>query len=121
MDKRRFNFKDYSHELCSAKKCEKANCEFSHNKIEQVYHPKRYKSKFCQTYHNKNIRCQYKEFCAFAHNQTEIKIKIIHLETRDQDFFMYKYKTIWCPDTQHHDRSTCVYAHNIQDFRRNPL
>lgn len=45
---------------------------------------------------------------------------MIHLLTRDQNFYMYKYKTVWCPDTTQHDRSNCVYAHNIQDFRRNP-
>ena len=46
---------------------------------------------------------------------------MIHLLNRDHDFYLQKYKTVWCPDTQTHDRSVCVYAHNIQDFRRNPF
>lgn len=45
---------------------------------------------------------------------------MIHLLARDQDFYLRKYKTVWCPDTLQHDRSNCVYAHNIQDFRRDP-
>lgn len=67
------------------------------------------------------MKCEYKEFCAFAHTQTEIKIEMIHLLNRDYDFYLQKYKTVWCPDTLTHDRSGCVYAHNIQDFRRNPF
>jgi hypothetical protein len=27
---------------------------------------------------------------------------------------------VWCPITTEHNRSLCVYAHNIQDYRRNP-
>lgn len=46
---------------------------------------------------------------------------MIHLLDKDYDFYLQKYKTVWCPDTQSHDRSGCVYAHNMQDFRRNPF
>ena len=46
---------------------------------------------------------------------------MIHLLVRDQEFYLRKYKTVWCPDTRNHDRSNCVYAHNIQDFRRDPF
>lgn len=28
--------------------CYDNNCPFAHNKIEQLYHPSRYKSKFCE-------------------------------------------------------------------------
>jgi hypothetical protein len=34
------------------------------------------------------------------------------------DFFMYKYKTRWCPKGVQHEWHTCVYAHNYQDARR---
>ena len=30
------------------------------------------------------------------------------------DFFMYQYKTHWCPIGVQHDWHTCVYAHNYQ-------
>lgn len=33
-------------------------------------------------------------------------------------FFMYKYKTRWCPVGVQHDWHSCVYAHNYQDARR---
>ena len=38
---------------------------------------------------------------------------------------MYKLKTEWCPFTPikqniNHNRLHCVYAHNVQDFRRKP-
>lgn len=34
---------------------------------------------------------------------------------------MYEYKTVYCPFNHQHDKSSCEYAHNVQDFRRNPL
>ncbi|EGR28398.1 zinc finger ccch type domain protein [Ichthyophthirius multifiliis] len=33
---------------------------------------------------------------------------------------MYFYKTVWCPNTKDHDRCSCPYMHNVQDFRRDP-
>lgn len=36
---------------------------------------------------------------------------------------MFHYKTIWCPYSEGdetHERTSCVYAHNWQDFRRKP-
>jgi hypothetical protein len=35
-----------------------------------------------------------------------------------EDFFMYQFKTLWCPIGVQHDWQTCVYAHNYQDARR---
>jgi len=36
------------------------------------------------------------------------------------EFFMYKYKTRWCPIGVQHEWHSCVYAHNYQDARRPP-
>lgn len=39
---------NYSHLECGNKtNCTNIHCQFSHNKIEQLYHPHRYKSKYC--------------------------------------------------------------------------
>merc|ERR1719277_2678596 len=34
------------------------------------------------------------------------------------DFFMYRYKTLWCPKGVQHDWHTCPYMHTYQDARR---
>jgi len=39
-------------------------------------------------------------------------------EVLTEDFFMYQYKTLWCPIGVQHDWQNCVYAHNYQDARR---
>lgn len=34
---------------------------------------------------------------------------------------MFYYKTAWCPDlADSHDTKSCIYAHNMRDFRRPP-
>ncbi|KAM3137766.1 hypothetical protein pb186bvf_010186 [Paramecium bursaria] len=60
-------------------------------------------------------------YCSFAHGQDELKLTfILDKITHDQEFYMYYYKTVWCPQIEGHDRGNCVYAHNAQDFRRDP-
>jgi hypothetical protein len=39
---------------------------------------------------------------------------------RDANFYMYYFKTEWCPQNGEHNKAQCVYAHNWQDFRRKP-
>lgn len=34
---------------------------------------------------------------------------------------MYSFKTEWCPFNHDHNKSICAYAHNWQDFRREPF
>jgi hypothetical protein len=96
------------------------NCRFAHNKLEQLYHPERYKRKFC-VHHPHNIhKCEYGGYCSFAHNETEIVIELLHNMKQDEYFYLYKYKTVFCPYIYEHDRNQCVYAHNPQDLRRDP-
>lgn len=64
-------------------------------------------------------------FCNFAHKREEIQAPLLTEAEEKQepsalsdDFFMYKYKTLWCPIGVLHDWHTCVYAHNYQDARR---
>lgn len=113
----------YSSELCkNADNCEmKEACPFSHNYIEQMYQVEKYKTKFCTHYPNNLKQCEYGEHCSYAHSENEILIDLIHNYEFDEDFYMFHYKTIWCPfNINNHDKSLCVYAHNWQDFRRKP-
>jgi hypothetical protein len=96
-------------------------CEYAHSKVEQLYSYPRYKTKFCTHYPNDCENCEYGEYCSFAHHEKELRIELIHHFTKDQDFFIFHYKTLWCPYNYiQHDRSKCFYAHNWQDFRRKP-
>lgn len=91
-----------------------------------LYHPKVYKHRFCASYPNV-ATCRRGESCAFAHTREEIRTPLLAEEEEMQrphaltnDFFMYKFKTLWCPIGVQHDWQTCVYAHNYQDARRHP-
>lgn len=97
------------------------NCLKAHNRVEEFYHPEKYKSKFCQTYPKDMESCDYGEMCAFAHSEDEIAIELLHkMDPRNPDFYMFYFKTVWCPWSTEHDKETCVYAHNWQDLRRKP-
>lgn len=39
---------------------------------------------------------------------------------KDLDFYLFYYKTEWCPFNKEHNKAFCAYAHNWQDFRRKP-
>ena len=113
----------YSSDLCKrAEKCEMEDqCPFSHNYIEQMYQKDKYKTKFCGVYPNNIKNCEYGQFCSFAHSEQEILVDLLHNYDFDDDFYMFHYKTVWCPfNLDLHDKSLCVYAHNWQDFRRKP-
>lgn len=84
----------------------------------------RSKRRFCTSYPDVSI-CRRGSACAFAHTREEICAPLLEIEEERQDtqaltdnFFMYKYKTRWCPIGVQHEWHTCVYAHNYQDARR---
>ena len=115
----------YSSEMCYNVKKNRScpngdNCGFCHNKVEQLYHPERYKKKFCLCCPHTVHKCEYGNYCSFAHSEDEIKIELLHNLKEDEDFYLYKYKTVFCPYIYDHGRIQCVYAHNPQDFRRDP-
>lgn len=97
------------------------SCSKSHNRVEEFYHPEKYKVKFCQTYPDKVESCDYGDMCAFAHSEEEVTVDLLDRFEKNADFYMFHFKTVWCPysDTSH-PRDACVYAHNWQDFRRKP-
>ena len=96
-------------------------CTKSHNRVEQLYREEKYKTKFCSFYPNNIHKCEYGNYCSFAHHENDIIIELIHNFEYDDDFYMFHFKTVWCPfNLTQHDKGLCVYAHNWQDFRRKP-
>jgi len=117
----------YSAELCECAEKEGMTCPNgemclrAHNRVEQLYRPEKYKTKFCTFYPHSLEKCDYGTFCSFAHNENDITIELIHNYEYDDDFYMFHFKTVWCPfNLTQHDKALCVYAHNWQDYRRKP-
>lgn len=116
----------YSSEVCphGQHKCAlDDDCPYAHNRVEEFYHPEKYKTKFCKAFPASVSKCEFGELCAFAHCEEELSIDMLHKMDRDTDFYLFHFKTVWCPFTTPpagHVRDECVYAHNWQDFRRKP-
>lgn len=126
MDRRRPTTQyNYCFEMCSKISQNYCPCEsmclFAKNKVEQLYHPEKYKKKFCEHYPYSIQKCEYGDFCSFAHSEGELRTELFFNEKQNDEFNMYKLKTVFCPRKNEHDRSSCPYAHNVQDYRRNPL
>ena len=49
----------------------------AHNRVEEFYHPEKYKVKFCSTYPNEVNSWEYGNFCSFAHHVDEIMIDLL--------------------------------------------
>jgi len=84
----------------------------------------RHKQRFCASYPDVS-QCRRGSACAFAHSREEARTPLLSVEQEQtvpsaltEEFFMYKFKTLWCPIGVQHDWQTCVYAHNYQDARR---
>jgi len=84
----------------------------------------RHKQRFCASFPDV-AQCRRGAACAFAHSREEAQTSLLSLEQEQQvpgalteEFFMYRFKTLWCPIGVQHDWQTCVYAHNYQDARR---
>jgi hypothetical protein len=116
----------------SAELCDHANtndcprgksCGRAHTRPERLYHPDRYKTKYCTTFNIRGAskKCHYGNYCSFAHNIEELKLRLIEFLRKDQDFYLFYFKTEWCPYNNEHNKARCVYAHNYQDFRRSPF
>lgn len=124
--RRRNNNGEYSSDMCDhaeTDRCEhKDECSLSHNRVEKLYHIDKYKTKFCSKFPKHLANCEYGEYCSFAHSIRDIKSRIIHspFMTKDFDFYMFYFKTEWCPFNKEHNKAQCDYAHNWQDFRRKP-
>jgi hypothetical protein len=110
----------YTPELCKfadTEKCPKRDrCRRAHNRVERLYHKDKYKTKFCHCYPSKMQQCEYGEYCSFAHSIDDIKVRLIHFllpQNADFDFYIFYFKTEWCPYNHEHNKAQCVYAHNF--------
>lgn len=124
-DRKRYgNF--YVTEMCphvkAEQKCPEGDgCLYAHSFVEEHYHYLKYKKQFCSHYPVSVGECPYGDFCSYAHNEEEILTPLIHNYAENDDFYMFLYKTEFCPfNLTEHDKSKCVYAHNWQDYRRKP-
>lgn len=121
---RRRGHMNYSTDLCrfaETDKCMKGDkCFLAHSNVERLYHPEKYKTKFWDYFGHDVSKCEYGNFWSFVHCLSEIKIDLIHRLPKDTNFFMFYFKTEWCPFRKDHHKADCVYAHNWQDFRRKP-
>jgi len=112
-------------EMPQPSRCSRGDdCPKCHNRLELLYHPEVFKKRFCATYPTVAL-CQRGSYCAFAHSREEIGSKLFNVDEEDgaggtDDFYMYSFKTLWCPYGTQHDWHQCVYAHTYQDWRRCP-
>lgn len=78
----RLQQKVHTPDLCDYQETENCinadNCQSSHNRVESVYHPEKYKSKYCTKYPKNLNKCEYGDYCSFAHNTKELKTRLIH-------------------------------------------
>jgi len=127
-DRRRLNTYSYQSEPCdfsfdnSMMCCPKGDsCSYAHNRVEVFYHPDVVRQRLCATYPHVE-GCRRGRLCSFAHSREELVKEYNEEEVNSQsvDFFMYRFKTLWCPVGGHHDWHQCNYAHTYQDVRRVP-
>jgi len=95
----------------------RTKCLYAHNKYESNYHPRRYKMRYCK-YLLEITRCKAGKYCADAHNDQDIRIELLHTFAKNDDFFIFKFKTEFCPFQMEHNVRKCVYGHSWEDFRR---
>jgi hypothetical protein len=83
-----------------------------------------YKRRFCCHYPDID-QCKRGKKCAFAHSRAEFRGSLLPAEEEHEgehsdEFYMYRYKTLWCPIGIPHHWKNCVYGHNHLDIRRSP-
>lgn len=109
-------------------RCSKGDqCPKCHNRLELLYHSEVFKQRFCATFPDV-AACQRGSFCAFAHSREEIGDRLLLSEQEEAEavkgasgeFYMQRFKTLWCPYGVQHDWHQCIYAHTYQDWRRTP-
>lgn len=96
-------------------------CPKCHNVVELLYHPDVYKRRMCK---DESV-CPRDKLCAFAHSRDELEAHAAVFTWKEEqnpteDFFINRYKTLWCPLPGVHDWDACIYAHTKRDIRRTP-
>lgn len=80
-----------------------------------------YKKKFCKFYPDKLDKCEYSCFCPCAHSEEDLMLELLTNFERDEDFFLFLYKTSCCPYmflAAHEPNKGCPYAHCLIEWRR---
>ncbi|CAD7932748.1 unnamed protein product, partial [Amoebophrya sp. A120] len=114
------------------------DCPFAHSKTELLVHPAKFKTRCCDSFkcfddnccflcgsYPNPSNCPYGTRCRFAHRRQELGNLLFrpseeNVQEITDEFLILKYKTKWCPHLYQHNWTYCVYAHNYQDYRRNP-
>jgi hypothetical protein len=60
------------------------------------YRLEKYKTKMCANLLNPGD-CEMGKFCPFAHEESELQGELIHNLEFDEDFYLFHFKTVWCP------------------------
>ena len=84
---------------------QKDSCVLSHSRVERLYHIEKYKTTFCIKFPKLLHECDYGEFCSFAHSMRDLKSRIVHFMSKDADFYMFYFKTEWCPFNKDHNKA----------------
>jgi hypothetical protein len=86
--------------------------------------PALFKRRFCCHFPDVH-QCKRGNKCAFAHSREEFRGSLLPAEEEHEgehsaDFYINRYKTLWCPIGIPHHWKNCVYSHNHLDIRRSP-
>lgn len=72
-------------------------------------------------FQNKSIKDDYVPDCLSDFPFLQVDLRRVFREVEQYTFYMFKYKTAWCPNKKDsHDSKSCIYAHHLRDFRRPP-
>ena len=67
------------------------------------------------------IKDDYVPDCLLDFAYLKCDLHYVYRELGAYTFYMFKYKTAWCPNKKDsHDSKSCIYAHHTRDFRRPP-
>jgi hypothetical protein len=67
------------------------------------------------------IKDDYVPDCLLDFQFLQSDLRKVFREVEMYTFYMFKYKTSWCPNKKDsHDSKSCIFAHHLRDFRRPP-
>lgn len=72
-------------------------------------------------FQNKSIKDDFVPACLLECPYLNYNLQQLFLNEDRFVFYMFMYKTTWCPTKKDcHDSKCCIYAHHLRDFRRPP-
>ncbi len=75
-----------------------------------------------RNFHNKSVKDDSVPACLLSCKELNEDLNgLLREGISSFTFYMFKYKTAWCPNKKDsHDSKSCVFAHHLRDFRRPP-